>query len=116
MAIKRINVNIGVSRMRRTPLFPSEPGYTAQMRSSSKSVIDALLNVLEQFEDVSNEIMIEALHPTMELAVYYTPVDTGELVESAYLEEAEFRGKPRIEIGFGRGGVPHYAVIVHENM
>jgi hypothetical protein len=44
----------------------------------------------------------------------YAPVLTGALRASGYLEKVGFRGKPRVEIGFGRGGDPDYAAFVHE--
>ena len=58
--------------------------------------------------------MLEAMVPIKRKADYYTPVDTGALLESGYLEINSFRGNPRVEIGFGRGGKPFYTVYVHE--
>ena len=113
---QRIKINVGLQRQRSTPLSPSEPGYVAQMQQQSKMLTDALLDILDQFEGVSEDLMIQALEPTFEKAKMYTPKDTLELVESAYLEKTPFRGKPRVEMGFARGGSPDYAVYVHEIM
>lgn len=111
---RRLKVNLGLQRQRPRPRSPSEPGYTDMMKAQSRALTDALLDIFNQFEDASEDIMLEALQPTFEKAIYYTPVDTGALVNSAYLEKASFRGKPRVEMGFARGGHPHYAVYVHE--
>lgn len=94
--------------------YPSEPGYRRSMIAQSRAITDQLIKIINAFEDVSEDIMIEALEPTMERARYYTPKDTHALVESAYLEKNSFRGKPRVEIGFAKGGEPDYAAYVHE--
>lgn len=110
----RLKVNIGLQRLNRAPLWPSEPGYVRQMQQQSKALTDALLSIFDQFEDASTDIMIDALEPTGEKAREYTPVDTSELLDSYYLVSAPFRGKPRVEMGFARGGKPNYAMYVHE--
>ena len=116
MTKRRIaKINIG-KQFSRAPMFPSEPGYVAQMAEQSKAMTEALLAVLDAFEDATPDIMLNALEPTKALAEYYTPKDTHALVNSAYLEVTSFRGKPRVELGFARGGFPHYAVYVHEHL
>lgn len=110
---KRIKLGLGLQRVT-SPRYPSEPGYVQQMNAQVKALTDELLSIIDQFEEVTEDIMLEVLEPTFEKAKYYTPVDTRELVESAYLEKASFRGKPRVEMGFARGGFPRYAVYVHE--
>lgn len=111
---RRLRVNIGLQRQSATPMYPSEPRYVSQMNAAARRMSDTLLNILAQFEEASEDIMLEALEPTMEKAKRYTPVDTGNLKASAYLEVAPFRGKPRVELGFARGGSPKYAMYVHE--
>jgi len=112
--VKRLHIGVGLRRQRSTPLYPSEPGYVQEMRATSKMLVDELLSIVDQFEDVSTEVMMEALQPTFEKAKYYTPKDTMELVESAYLVSTTFRSKPRVEMGFARAGKPHYGIYVHE--
>lgn len=111
---RRLKVNIGKQYVRGDGRWPSEAGYIAMMASAAKSITDQLLSVLDQFEDATEDIMIAALEPTFEKAISYTPVDTTALVKSAYLEKNSFRGKPSVEMGFARGGVPNYAMYVHE--
>lgn len=111
--VARLNVRIGKTYVRQ-PSFSSEQAYVSSMRRTSKGIVDMLMGVIDQFEEVTPEIMVDALEPTFELSKEYCPVDTGKLVNSGYLEVTS-RGKaPRAEIGYGRGGVPYYAVLVHE--
>lgn len=116
--VRRRRIKAGIGIQNYTPTrgakFPSEPGYVQSVQASMRAVSDALLEIFKDLEDGSGEIMIEALQPTFEKAKYYTPKDTGALVRSGYLELMMFRGKPRVEIGFGRAGHPHYAIYVHE--
>lgn len=112
-ARRTVNINIGKIRSV-SPMYPSEPGYIAQMQAQSRAMTDTLLEILTGFVDISPDIMLDALQPTYELAAKYTPKDTLALVNSEYLEVTSFRGKPRVELGFARGGEPFYAMYVHE--
>lgn len=95
-------------------MYPSEPRYAAAMAQTSKELTESLLDILTQFQDASPEIMIEALEPTLALAQEYVPFDTGELYNSAYLEDTSTKTIPRVEIGYARRGRPYYAMYVHE--
>jgi hypothetical protein len=88
--------------------------YTANAIKSSKAITDAILGIFDQFEEAATEIMIESLEPTLELADYYCPKDTGDLVNSHYIKEARKGSESRVEIGYALGGVPRYAAFVHE--
>jgi hypothetical protein len=110
----RVNTNIG----RRTAggfLYPSEPGYFAMMQATSKALVAELNSIIDQFEDVAPDIMLDALEPTMKLADYYCPKDTYATVNSRYLEVTSRKGSaPRVEAGYAKGGKPFYAALVHE--
>lgn len=95
-------------------MYPSERGYVQQIRAQMKEVQAIVEDVMNQLEDITPEILIAALTPTKELAEYYCPKDTGALVESSYLEVTDTGKKPRVELGFAKGGEPFYAVYVHE--
>lgn len=113
MANTRATINLG-KRFNRKIGFPSEPHFVRQMQATVKELTHYLEVVLVHFEDVSEEIMIDALQPTKELAQHYTPILTGDLVNSAYLAPVSTARSPRVELGFAKGGKPHYAVYVHE--
>jgi hypothetical protein len=64
----------------------------------------------------SGAVLYNALKPTFDKSQTYVPIDTGDLKKSGYLEVRR-RGLFRayeVEIGYGRGGFPSYAIYVHE--
>jgi len=66
--------------------------------------------------EASGEILRDSLAPTFRKSQEYCPIRTGELRRSGYLEVRKLgvlRGY-QAEIGYGRGGLPPYAVLVHE--
>lgn len=79
-------------------------------------IIANYIDLVEHLEGITPEILMDALEPTFEISQEYCPEDTGRLKDSGYLEITEFRGRPSVEIGYGRGGEPPYAATVHENM
>lgn len=110
---RRLKLGVGKERVTK-PKWPSEAGYVASVNRQTKRITDKLLEFFDEMEDASEEIMLEALEPTYQKARRYTPVDTSALLNSSYLVSAPFRGKPRVEMGFAKGGSPAYAVFVHE--
>lgn len=116
MATKRLkfSANIGKTRIRGAGQYPSEKAITSSMQKSGRAMTKAILDIFDQFEAVSEDIMLEALEPTMELADFYCPVDTGEMIASHYLEGTGTPRAPRVEIGYGRRGSPYYTAYVHE--
>jgi hypothetical protein len=111
----RLNVRIGLTSVRK-PEYATEVDYVRQIKKQCDVLKSDLEYVLQQFEDVTPEITIDALRSTLELAKHYTPKLTGELRDSAFIENRGFRGQPRVEIGFAKGGVPRYAALVHEQV
>lgn len=114
---RRIKVNIGLqTALRREALYPDEAGYVTNMRQQSRAITDNLIALLDQAKEITPDIMLETLQPTFQRSQEYVPVDTGKLKGSGYLEVTEFRGKPRVEMGYAKGGDPFYAVRVHEDL
>ncbi len=70
---------------------------------------------VDQLEGFLPEDLKSALEPTFELSQEYVPVQTGDLKESGYLEVESFRNGARVEMGYGRNGIPDYAIHVHED-
>ena len=58
------------------------------------------------------EVLHDSLVPTFEKSKEYCPVKTGELRDSGYLE---ILANGQVVMGYGRGGNPDYAPIVHED-
>jgi hypothetical protein len=96
----------------------------------SDSYMLGILDVREQFKRVlknfeawivhmegeTAKILKEALQPTFDRSQIIVPKKTGALKDSGYLEVRTFRGKVVAEMGYGKGGKPHYAIIQHENL
>jgi hypothetical protein len=111
----QVNLHIGKIRSQGRQ-YPWEPGYVESIRAQCKDLTNIITSIVTQFGEASEDLILEALEPTFEKAKSYTPYRTGELRGSGYLEKVGFRGRPRVEMGFARGGFPHYAVLVHEDL
>lgn len=109
----RLKLKMGLERTTK-PLYASQSNYVALVNAQMKAVQDDIEYILQQFEDVTPEIAYEALKPTFEKSQVYVPKDTMELHDSGYLEVLSFRGNPRVEMGYAKGGKPGYAMYVHE--
>lgn len=110
----KLKVGLGLKSVRK-PRWPSEPGYVAMMNEQVNVLVREIQSIFDQIGEVSEEIMIDALTPTFQVARdVYCPMDTGDLRNSGYLEGTGTAKAPRVEIGFARGGEPRYAVYVHE--
>jgi hypothetical protein len=79
-----------------------------------KQIGDNYSAMISQLKGVTPSVLEDALLPTFKKAIKYTPVDTGALRESGYLETSREGRNVRAEVGFGKGGEPTYAAIVHE--
>lgn len=97
--------------------------FRPQIRSNRTDATKGMAGVVRNYERLvkhltgaTPQVLLNALGPTFELSQEYCPKDTGNLVESGYLEVTVSRGAPRVEMGYGKGGKPKYAVRVHENL
>lgn len=110
---RKLHVKMGMSRMR-VPQFASEPRFLRDVQKMVKTLEDEFEYIFDQFEDVTPDIVYDALKPTFDKSQVYVPHLTGQLKDSGYLEVTQ-RGKhPYVEIGYGKGGKPRYAPVVHE--
>lgn len=100
-------------RLKYQTIIGSQNGRDAA--SQAKQLTTTLLSILDQFQDVTPEIALSALEPTFAKSKMYCPKDTGRLVASGYLQVMGGKSRPRVEIGYGKGGIPHYTAIVHED-
>lgn len=117
MARPRASIQANIGRRRLTAgISVSEQLDTRSARASMAQIIRNYRKFVQNVEKATPEVILAALEPTFELSQEYCPVDTGAMVASGYLEITNFRGKPRVEIGYGKGGNPEYTAKVHENM
>ena len=110
---QKLNLRLGLERVSKA-VYASEPDFVRQMNAQVKALRDDLDYILQQFEGITPEITKEALQPTFEKSQKYVPKDTMELHDSGYLEIVSFRGNPKLEMGYAKGGSPRYAAYVHE--
>lgn len=113
MAISRFKGRVGRVGAR-TDASGIHLAYERGVQQSLKQVLMELNRFVDHVDDQSVEVLREALEPTFEKSQEYCPEDTGDLKRSGYLETRTFRGQAAVEIGYGKGGFPHYAALVHE--
>ena len=111
----KLNLRMGLTKVN-MPQYASESDYVQQVQAVMKALRDDLQYIMDQFEDVTPDITIEALRPIFDKSQEYCPHRTGELRNSGFLESVGFRGEPRVEMGYAKGGIPRYAVLVHEQV
>ncbi len=109
----KLKIRVGRQAIRRT-LNPDEAGYTRSIRAQVKNLEKAWEFFISQVDDVLPKILEEALQPTFDLSQKYVPVKSGRLKASGLFEVKTTAKKPRVELSYGKGGEPPYAVIVHE--
>ncbi len=113
--VDKVRLNAKVGR-RYTSADSAHSANSKRARAGFNNVLKNFSMLIDHLHDVSPQVMVEALEPTFELSKEYCPEETGALKASGYLEITSFRGTPTVEIGYGKGGSPDYAVTVHENL
>lgn len=88
----------------------------SESRAAMGAIIDNFKAWVAHLEGNAADVLYEAMLPTFEKAKLYTPKKDGDLVASGYLEKRTFRGNSIVEIGFGKGNKPFYAIWVHEKL
>ncbi len=113
--VVNVKINIGRKKIPKN-LDPTLANYTRQVRDQTRAIVEDLKFFYAQLEDVTPEILKDALKPVFEESQRVVPVDTRKLKLSGYLEARADPKGGTVEIGYARAGQPEYAVIVHENM
>lgn len=112
---RKVRLKASVGRQRITALTPgNQTAYIRSIRDQFKRIVENYEDMIEQVEDQSTELLLDALKPTFELSQKYVPVDTQDLKNSGFLEIDKSSKNPRVIIGYAKGGDPYYAVFVHE--
>ena len=94
----------------------TEANFVRSIRSQMSKIVNNYLGFVDHMEKVNADILYEALEPVFEQSQEEVPVLTGALKASGYLAKRSWRGKQIVEIGYGKGGNPPYAAMVHENL
>ena len=105
MALKNTGVRVAFSTGRRRN---AQDGF--------KQVEGNFIKLVNGINDVSEEVLTEILQAILDRAMELVPVNTGVLRDSNYIEVRPFKNGVAGEIGFAKGGIPHYGIIVHERL
>jgi hypothetical protein len=109
--------NIGLKRVSgSTP--SAQAAVTRDIRTQFEDVKKNLNKVIEGIREITPSALVYGLLPIFDTSQVLVPVDEGDLKASGYLEVKDKAGGKLVEaeIGYGRGGDPHYAVFVHEDL
>lgn len=85
-------------------------------RASMRAILANYNKLVRHMQDITPQILFDALEPTFEKSQEYCPYDTGALRDSGYLRIVQTGQKAIVQIGYGFGGEPPYATEVHENL
>jgi len=107
---------VGLRSLRGPRLGGSLEATTRDARAQFNDVLRNFNALIRGIKSVTPEALQGALQPIYDRSQELVPVRTGELKASGYLEVRTSGDKIDAEVGYGRGGVPIYAVFVHENL
>lgn len=111
----KLKLQVGKLTSKDTGILHSESELIAQAKQGFDELQKIVESIGKQFDaELSAEVLFEASVPTFNKSQDYCPYRTGALRGSGYLEITSFRGSPRVEMGYAKGGDPWYAVLVHE--
>ncbi len=116
MAERKIRFRVGSRRI--TPsIDPTTANYTRQIRTQMKSVEEGFTRFVDIIQANTPAAIEKVLTPIFHRSQELVPVKTGKLKASGFIEIRK-SGKTRVqgEVGYARSGVPHYAVMQHENL
>lgn len=111
----RIKLHAGRTTIRHN-LSDADKSAAIDMKNSMDGIIKNFKLLSEHVDNVTPEILMEAMEPAFALSQVYCPMDTGTMVASGYLQVIERYHKPTVEMGYGKGGNPSYTAQVHENL
>lgn len=114
--VARINTSAFMGRrvFRGSLRGTSEQALASAFRESLGGLLADLNAFFGEVKNITPDIIVEALEPTLGKSLEQVPRKTGALADSAYLEARKTARGAEVEMGYGRGGHPDYAVYVHE--
>lgn len=115
MSSFRIKLHVGRTTIRQS-IVGEDRAAALSMKSSMDGIVNNFKLLAEHVDNVTPDILMEALEPAFALSQVYCPMDTGDMLASGYLQVVERYHKPTVELGYGKGGNPSYTAVVHENL
>jgi hypothetical protein len=113
MPVSPIKLSIGQTNIKVADQS-SAANLGRELRKAFGQIEDNVVWFCGQVKHFLAEDLYYALLPTFDLSQRYCPILTGELKASGYLEVQDYRSGVRVEMGYARGGLPEYAIHVHE--
>ncbi len=111
------NLRFSIGPRRVSPgMSPSQSGYIRHMRAQFKELEDDFGDFIKHIQGITPDAVAAALKPIFDLSQKYVPVDTSKLKNSGFILVKETSKGASGVVGYAAGGVPDYALIVHENL
>lgn len=110
-----VRINVGKQRLLSTDTS-SQAEFTRGVRQQIQGIVKNFEAFAEHMQAVTPEVLYNAFEPAFKDSLELVPRDTQALANSGYLETRRFRNKVVLEIGYAKGGNPHYGAFVHENL
>lgn len=111
----RSRMSVGRVRVTRV-VSPAEAGYIRAMRNQMKTIEQAITAKINQIQGATPAALKYATQPIFDKSQVYVPVDKGPLKASGFHTTERTAKGARVNIGYGKGGNPPYAVFVHERL
>jgi len=109
-----------VGRLRINPNDPKRAGGIQSAREGMRAIIANFNKLCNNLQELSVEAVYRNGVRVLERGQYYVPKDTWALHNSGYAVATDVGKVPgsrvNVQVGFGKGDKPDYAVIVHENL
>ena len=108
---KSVRINIGnrnVLESQNPQEFDAQKGFRQLEAEYNKFVAHV--------EDNMGPVIESGLHVVLDYSQDLVPVKSGELKRSGYVTSVRVPKGVLAEIGYARGGIPDYAVVVHEDL
>lgn len=112
--VQPLNLNVGRRQFRGSLKGSTQESMARDLQASLSDVLNNMRKVIAGIEEASPEILVEVLKPTFAKSQDLVPVKSGALLNSGYLVSQRVTRGAEVEMGYGKDGVPDYAIYVHE--
>jgi len=94
----------------------SNARFTRNIRAAMKEVEGLISKTINELDGITTDVLLDAMEPTFDKVIKYTPVDSGKLIESLALDIDASGKVVKASISAGNGNEVDYAVFVHERL
>ncbi len=108
----RINLTVG----KKTTIDASASGYVAAMNAQMKTIQDNFIEIMRGTNNLLPGALAHGVEPIFDESQRLVPVRTGALKSSGFVDARQTARGARVTLGYGRGGFPSYAALVHEGL